>query len=57
MKTAIKTHRGIFLAGVRGQTYKLMRNLVIPVLPSDKTYDELVQRMQEHYKPKLSVIV
>ena len=49
--------RAIFLASVGAQTYKLMRNLVMPELPSDKTYDELVKRMQEHYKPKPSVIV
>ena len=38
-------------------TYSLLRNLVAPAKPSDKSYDELVRVMNEHQNPKPSVIV
>lgn len=43
--------RAIFLANVGAQTYKLMRNLVMPELPSDKTYDELLSECKSTTNP------
>ena len=39
------------------ETYSLLRNLVAPAKPSDKSYDELVRVMNEHQNPKPSVII
>ena len=35
------------------KTYNLLRNLVAPANPSDKSYDELVRVMNEHQKPSV----
>ena len=37
-------------------TYQLMRNLVQPAKPKDKTFKELVEAVQNHKEPKPSVI-
>ena len=39
------------------ETYKLMCDLVAPLKPKDKTFDELKTLVQRHLKPKPSVIV
>ena len=36
---------------------KLIRNLASPAKPGDKSYDELVKLLMEHYKPSLSKTV
>ena len=38
-------------------TYALLRNLVSPDKPGDKSYDELVSLLQEHYNPTPSETV
>ena len=49
--------KAILLSLCGAGTYSLLRNLVAPAKPSDKSYDELVRVMNEHQNPKLSVIV
>ena len=49
--------KAILLSSVGGQTYSLMRNLVSPDKPGDKSFDELVALLKEHYNPKPSEIV
>ena len=39
------------------KAYELLRTLVSPEKPGDKTYDELVAAMQQYHSPKLSAIV
>ena len=39
------------------QTYKLMCDLVAPLKPKDKTFDELKDVVQKHLKPRPSAIV
>ena len=40
-----------------GKAYKLMRNLISPVMPSDKSFEELVEVMKKHFCPPPSEIV
>ncbi|KAK0149179.1 hypothetical protein N1851_010298 [Merluccius polli] len=47
----------ILLSSVGSQTYSLMRNLVSPAKPGDKTFDELVKLLKDHFNPKPSEIV
>ena len=34
-------------------TYKLLRNLIEPVKPKDKTFEQLVKALTDHYCPEL----
>lgn len=49
--------KSILLASVGGKTYKLIRSLLQPDLPTDKTFDEIVDAVQEYKVPKPSVIL
>lgn len=49
--------KAILLSAVGSQTYSLMRNLVSPAKPGDKTFDELVKLLKDHFNPKPSEIV
>ena len=49
--------KAILLISGNAETYSLLRNLVAPVKPSDKSYDELLRVMNEHQNPKPSVIM
>ena len=49
--------RSIFLVSVGAKTYKLIRSLVTPADPKDKSYEELAKLVQDHYMPKPSAIV
>ena len=33
--------------------YKLLKNLIAPAKPKDKTYDQLTEKLKMHYNPKL----
>ena len=46
----------VFLSGIGGGTYSLLRNLQVPTLPKDKTLDEIVDVLTKHYEPKTLVI-
>ena len=47
----------IFLSVVSAATYKVLHNLISPELPSEKSYDELVNVLEQHYNPAPSEIV
>lgn len=48
--------RAAILLSLMGQeTYKLLRDLCFPDLPSTKTYDQLCDLLKEHFSPKVSV--
>ena len=39
------------------KTYKLVRSLVAPEDPKDKSYEDLAKLLQDHFMPKPSAIV
>ena len=43
------TIRAILLSSVGSQTYSLIRNLLSPAKPGDKSYDDLVNLLKEHF--------
>ena len=49
--------RAVLLTTIGAKAYKLLRTLVLPEKPGDKTYDGLVAAMQQHHSPKPSPIV
>ena len=54
---AAAKQRAILLSVCGAQTYQLIRNLVAPRKPTDCDFRELVDMVQAHHRPKLSVIV
>ena len=44
------------LTVIRGTAYKIVRNLVAPTSPKDKTYTELMDALSAHFSPKPLVI-
>lgn len=46
----------IFLTVVGSKTYSLLRNLVTPSLPQDKSFADLVEVLKSHFEPKPLVI-
>ena len=46
--------RSIFCTVVGPTVFKLIRNLVSPAKPGEKSYEDLVKLLTEHYKPTLS---
>ena len=46
--------RSIFLSVVGAATYKLLRSLVAPAKPGEKTFEELVKLLSAHFNPPLS---
>nr|XP_021327326.1 uncharacterized protein LOC110438662 [Danio rerio]XP_021332015.1 uncharacterized protein LOC110438662 [Danio rerio] len=49
--------KAVLLSGVGASTYSLLRSLICPEKPGDKTYEELVTVLKTHYNPKPSEIV
>ena len=49
--------RATFLTVVGPGPYRLLRSLLSPAKPSDKTYDELVKKLTEHYSPTPSEVM
>ena len=47
----------MLLSVVGPVTYKLLRNLLAPAKPGEKTYDELVETLSAHYSPPPSEII
>ena len=43
--------RSIFLTVIGPTVFKLLRNLVSPEKPGDKSYQDLVKVLTEHFKP------
>ena len=44
------------LTAIGATGYSLLRNLVSPAKPADKSYDDLVKAMKDHLRPKRIVI-
>ena len=55
--TTPERKRSVFLAVVGATTYKVLRDLVAPSKPGDIPFEELVQKLEEHFSPKPSEIV
>ena len=51
------TRRAILLSSCGAQTYQLIRNLVAPEKPTDKTFTEIVALVKDHHQPRPSTIV
>ena len=49
--------QAVLLTVVGAVTYKMLRNLVSPNKPGEKTYEELVEALSKHFNPIPSVIV
>ena len=49
--------RAVFLSIVGASTYKLLRNLVAPAKPGDKTFAQRVEVLSTHFRPTPSEIV
>jgi hypothetical protein len=47
----------ILLQLVGAGVYKTLKSLLSPVLPKDRSYDQLVKQLKSHYLPVKSVIV
>ena len=47
----------VFLNAVGGITYGVLRNLVAPDNPIDKTFEEIITKLTEHFDPKPLIIV
>ena len=52
----IAIQRGIFLSSIGAETYTLLKDLVAPAKPKDKTYEQLKDALLSHLKPKRLVI-
>ena len=49
--------RALLLSACGPSTYQLIRSLVSPAQPKEKTFEELVEVVKKHHNPKPSVIV
>jgi len=49
--------RSVFLTVIGPSPYKLLRNLLAPEKPADKTFEQLTGILQEHYNPKPSEVM
>ena len=46
----------VLLSAVGGTTYGLLRNLLAPTSPKDKSFNEIVKVLKAHFEPKPVVI-
>ena len=44
--------RAILLSACGPATYRTIKNIVAPIKPAEKTFDDIVKLMGEHYNPK-----
>ena len=42
----------VFLSAAGGNIYALLRNLLSPTKPQDKSFDDLTVELKKHYEPK-----
>ena len=49
--------RATFLSVIGPTPYKLLRSLIAPTKPTDKTFEELVAVLTEHYSPQPSEVM
>ena len=54
---ATEKQRAILLSIVGGKTYQLIRNFLGPAKPTERSFDEIVEAVRNHYQPVPSVIV
>ena len=50
-------HAVVLLSAIDEETYAILRNLVAPALPKEKTFDQIVQTLANHFEPRRLVIV
>lgn len=50
---ADKKKVAVFLSVLGSKTYSRLRNLMMPDNPKDKSFDEIVEKLKEHYEPKV----
>ena len=43
------TKRAVLISAMGGKAYKLMRNLISPAKPKDKSFEQLVEIMKKHF--------
>ncbi len=55
--TSAEKKRAVLLSCVGAQTYTLMRNLLSPDCPRERSYEDLVSLLKAHFNPKPSEIV
>ncbi|XP_064463517.1 uncharacterized protein K02A2.6-like [Ornithodoros turicata] len=48
--------KATFLTVIGAKTYEVLKNLVVPDVPGNKSYRELKGLLEEHYSPKPSII-
>ena len=46
----------VFLSAIGDKTYTLLRNLLAPLLPKEKSFGVLVQALKDHFEPRSLVI-
>ena len=56
VKSADK-QRAIFLSVCGPTTYQLIRNILAPVKPTERSFKQLVELVEKHRNPKPSIIV
>ena len=49
--------RAILLSVCGAATYRMIKSIVAPAKPADKTFAQLVQALDDHYDPKPTVAV
>ena len=55
--TSTEQRRAVLLSAMGAKAYKILRNLITPATPSDKSLKELVDVMKKHFCPPPSEIV
>ena len=55
--TKAEKRRSIFLSVVGKLTYKILRSLLAPVKPSEKTFEQLTAALSKHFSPPPSEII
>lgn len=46
----------VFLTVIGAEAYEVLKNLVVPSLPGEKTFDEVKVLLKNHYSPPISII-
>ena len=57
VKARNSKRRAILLSVIGGSAYALVRNLLSPEKPADKSFDDIVKTLKDHYNPTSSVPV
>ena len=55
--TTNEQKQSVFLSVIGPTTYKLLRSLVSPEKPGDKSFKDLVKKLSDHFNPTPSEIV